>query len=466
MRYVDKRKRKEALVMKKITVLLTVLALVLSLCACSAKNEPATWQEQYDLGIRYLSEGNYEEAILAFHAAIEIDPKRTDAYIGLADAYEAIGDAEKARQILEDALAAVSEPDVIQNRLDGLSEGEPESPPASTLAPTPEPSSESAPESASEQAQEPALETPEPEPEAESELEPVSLTLSDKEVNMYTGNRYQLHANGVPGGTQVTWTSSSNGITIDRNGLVTANNDGYEDLNATITASYQYNGKTYSDSCTVKAEYPRVGASFSDSGDITTDLAVGETSQIKYETNIPNAVVRYRISGDTAPGVVSVDSNGRIEAIGVGIAAVIVSAIYNTDLRKEASTTYWGADGTQVDLAENEYFDVVYITTFDPSWYFGSTEETIYLNNPPDAMGNDYTRYHYNWNDNTTLKFNTTVNVECRDPSVAVIDDSDGVSIKAVGVGTTTAVATWTYGGVSYSQSLTITVMENVSWAT
>lgn len=44
--------------MKKITALLTALALVLGLCACT-QSATATWQEQYDLGVRYLSEGNY-----------------------------------------------------------------------------------------------------------------------------------------------------------------------------------------------------------------------------------------------------------------------------------------------------------------------------------------------------------------------------------------------------------------------
>ena len=122
--------------MKKITALLTALALILGLCACSAKNELASWQEQYDLGIRYLSEGNYEGAIIAFNAAIEIDPKQADAYIGLADAYVALGDAERAGQVLEDALSAVSDPDAIQSRLDALGGGEPEATPGQTPAPT------------------------------------------------------------------------------------------------------------------------------------------------------------------------------------------------------------------------------------------------------------------------------------------------------------------------------------------
>ena len=59
----------------------------LFLCACGQSAE-AAWQEQYDLGVRYLSEGNYEEAIIAFTAAIDIDPKQPDAYLGLADVYE------------------------------------------------------------------------------------------------------------------------------------------------------------------------------------------------------------------------------------------------------------------------------------------------------------------------------------------------------------------------------------------
>lgn len=39
-----------------------------------------TYQEQYDLGMKYLTDGNYEEAIIAFTAAIELEPKNADAY--------------------------------------------------------------------------------------------------------------------------------------------------------------------------------------------------------------------------------------------------------------------------------------------------------------------------------------------------------------------------------------------------
>ena len=77
-----------------------MLLLTLSLCACGGGAEQSIWQEQYDLGVRYLSQGNYEEAVIAFTAAIEIDPKQVDAYIGLAQAYTAQGDAQRALEVL------------------------------------------------------------------------------------------------------------------------------------------------------------------------------------------------------------------------------------------------------------------------------------------------------------------------------------------------------------------------------
>ena len=71
------------------------LYLLLVLAACQKQS---VWQEQYDLGMRYLSESNYEEAILAFTAAIEIDPNYIDSYIYLIQAQLASGDIEGAEE--------------------------------------------------------------------------------------------------------------------------------------------------------------------------------------------------------------------------------------------------------------------------------------------------------------------------------------------------------------------------------
>lgn len=95
--------------------------LILSACAQpptrpAPGDGAATWEEQYELGVRYLSDGNYEEAIIAFTAAIEIDPKRSPAYVGRGDAHSgvaqklsgALGDTElpdKAVSSYENAVA-------------------------------------------------------------------------------------------------------------------------------------------------------------------------------------------------------------------------------------------------------------------------------------------------------------------------------------------------------------------------
>ena len=115
--------------MKRICSWLLTLVLVLGLCACGQSAE-AKWQEQYDLGMRYLSEGNYEEAIIAFTAAIEIDPKQPDAYEGLADVYEAQGDLESLRAILEQGFQATGDAR-LEERLNALdaSSGSPDTMP-------------------------------------------------------------------------------------------------------------------------------------------------------------------------------------------------------------------------------------------------------------------------------------------------------------------------------------------------
>lgn len=99
--------------MKRFIGFLLSACLLVSLAACGQKTAPAgapTWQEQYNLGIRYLSEGNYEEAIIAFSAVIDIDPKNTGALSGRGQAYvlsgETAGNLTAALADFEAALAA------------------------------------------------------------------------------------------------------------------------------------------------------------------------------------------------------------------------------------------------------------------------------------------------------------------------------------------------------------------------
>lgn len=152
--------------MKKTIALFTALALLMGLCACSKKVEKPTWQEQFDLGVRYLSEGNYEEAILVFTVAIEIDPMHVETYEKQADAYLALGDLDLALQTLRDGYATTGDAR-LQARIDELTAQEP------TPTPTPEPTPELTPESAPEPTLEPTP-TPEPTPVPEPTPEPTS----------------------------------------------------------------------------------------------------------------------------------------------------------------------------------------------------------------------------------------------------------------------------------------------------
>lgn len=96
------------------------LALLLSvlLAGCGGAAAPASgtasgtsaaqngYALQYDLGVKYLNELNYEQAILAFTEAISIDDRQPDAYRGRADAYtwleeydSALADLQKAAEL-------------------------------------------------------------------------------------------------------------------------------------------------------------------------------------------------------------------------------------------------------------------------------------------------------------------------------------------------------------------------------
>lgn len=60
-------------------------------------------QIQLDLGNKYVSELDYENAIIAYEEALEIDPYCLEAYLGLSDAYLALGQEDKAIEIMEQA---------------------------------------------------------------------------------------------------------------------------------------------------------------------------------------------------------------------------------------------------------------------------------------------------------------------------------------------------------------------------
>ena len=88
--------------MKKIAILLISLMLFTSGCAVmtAAAPEPTpappTVEELLADALKYYNAGNYEEAILLYEAAIEIEPRNFDATVGLGKAYTRKNESDKA----------------------------------------------------------------------------------------------------------------------------------------------------------------------------------------------------------------------------------------------------------------------------------------------------------------------------------------------------------------------------------
>lgn len=83
-----------------IVVIIVMLAVAAGILAYN-NSDSVRLKRQLDLGNRYLAELNYEEAIVAYEAAIEIEPMSVEAYLGLAEAYIGKGDYEAAAEALQ-----------------------------------------------------------------------------------------------------------------------------------------------------------------------------------------------------------------------------------------------------------------------------------------------------------------------------------------------------------------------------
>ncbi len=79
-------------------------------------------QKQLDLGQKYLEEMNYEEAIVAFEAAIEIDPMSVDAYLGLVEVYIRTGEFDTALEYAKKGYEATGD-ERLKEKIDMIERG-------------------------------------------------------------------------------------------------------------------------------------------------------------------------------------------------------------------------------------------------------------------------------------------------------------------------------------------------------
>ncbi len=95
----------------KKNIIIIVIAAVLALgiggtvVGVNVFNSPGNRVSRY-LGEaeRYLSEMNYEQAVIEFKNILKIEPMNVDAYLELADAYIGMGDKEKALEVLRPSV--------------------------------------------------------------------------------------------------------------------------------------------------------------------------------------------------------------------------------------------------------------------------------------------------------------------------------------------------------------------------
>lgn len=78
-------------------------------------------REQLDLGEKYLTELDFDQAIVAYEKAIEIEPMNIEAYLGLADAYIGKDDYESALVVLQKGYDLTGNEE-IGNKLDEIKE--------------------------------------------------------------------------------------------------------------------------------------------------------------------------------------------------------------------------------------------------------------------------------------------------------------------------------------------------------
>ena len=95
----------------KKNIIIIIIAALLALgvggtaVALGIYNMPANRVSRYmGAAERYLSEQNYEQAVIEFQRILEIEPMNVDAYLGLADAYVGLGDTEKTLEILHEGF--------------------------------------------------------------------------------------------------------------------------------------------------------------------------------------------------------------------------------------------------------------------------------------------------------------------------------------------------------------------------
>lgn len=236
-----------------------------------------------------------------------------------------------------------------------------------------------------------------------------NLTLNDPGRMLNIGDTVHLSCAVSPSGQPISWRSSNPGcVSVDGNGRIKALASG----SASITASITYNGKSYSDSCTVTVQKPSISLNPN-----SLSLYVGETALLTASANLPGASIQF--SSD-APGVATCSNDGTVKANAQGRARITATVI---DANGTPYYSQCEVSVTALSIASPPNLNL----------YPGESSR-ITLSGVPS---------------------NATVSWESSNPGIIQIDNNGNYSAKAGGNATLTASVTL---GMTYYVSCSVTV--------
>ncbi len=162
-----------------------------------------------------------------------------------------------------------------------------------------------------------------------------SISLSETEATIYTGNTLQLNATVLPSTTSnpsVTWTSSNTNVaTVSSAGLVTAKSTG----NAVITAKTS-DGSNLSATCNVTVK--RLATSISLNKTSAT-LYLDQTYQLTATVSPSNATDRSVVWSSNDNSIATVSSTGLVTAIATGNAIITATTADGSNLSATCAIT-------------------------------------------------------------------------------------------------------------------------------
>jgi tetratricopeptide (TPR) repeat protein len=115
--------RKKNRLIISVVVGLAAALIIASIIVTDSNNAALPPAELLRLGEKYLTELNYEQALVQFLTVIEIEPMNERAYIGAAEAYIGLGQEDKAIAVLERGIAVLPDSAGVIAMLDGLRMG-------------------------------------------------------------------------------------------------------------------------------------------------------------------------------------------------------------------------------------------------------------------------------------------------------------------------------------------------------